>query len=167
MTAPLSSLPTAATGNSLAADSHSLDQLRALASQDPAKAIKQVSTQFEALFMQMVLKSMREATPKSGMFDSPEEETYTGMLDEQIAQKIAAGGTGLGDVIAKQLSANLPHPVPAATATTAQPAGLPAATTATAQPAGLPAEAPANAGAKAGATLLQSIRAARAARGGS
>jgi flagellar protein FlgJ len=94
--------------NGLAADSRSLDQLRRAATADPAKAVKQVATQFEALFMQMVLKSMREATPKSGMLDSNEQQTYTSMLDEQLAQKIAAGGTGLADVIARQLSRNLP-----------------------------------------------------------
>jgi peptidoglycan hydrolase FlgJ len=74
-----------------------------------------VATQFEAMFMQMVLKSMRDASPKSGLLDSSEQQTYTGMLDEQLAQKIAAGGTGLGDVIARQLSRNLPHaPTPPA-----------------------------------------------------
>jgi flagellar protein FlgJ len=94
--------------NGLASDARSLDQLRRAANEDPAKAVKQVATQFEALFMQMVLKSMRDATPKSGMLDSSEEQTYTSMLDEQLAQKIAAGGTGLADVIARQLSRNLP-----------------------------------------------------------
>ena len=103
--------PQAATAlNGIAADARSLDQLRRVANQDPAKAIKQVATQFEALFMQMVLKSMREASPKSGLLDSPDHQMYTSMLDEQLAQKIAAGGTGLADVIARQLSRNLPPP---------------------------------------------------------
>jgi flagellar protein FlgJ len=91
----------------LAADSHSLDKLRQVANQDPSKAVKEVSKQFEALFMQQVLKSMREASPKSGLFNSNEQDTYTSMLDEQIAQKIAQGGTGLAAVIERQLSQNL------------------------------------------------------------
>jgi peptidoglycan hydrolase FlgJ len=107
--------------NGLAADSRSLDQLRQAANQDPAKAVKQVAKQFEALFMQMVLKSMRDASPKSGMLDSSDQQTYTGMLDEQLAQKVAAGGTGLAEVIARQLSRNLP----AATAGTAGAAAAP------------------------------------------
>ena len=118
--------------NGLAADSRSLDQLRSAANQDPAKAIKQVATQFEALFMQMVLKSMREATPKSGMLDSNEQQTYTSMLDEQLAQKIAAGGTGLADVIARQLSRNLPTSAGAAPAAAGTPAATPAAARTTA-----------------------------------
>jgi flagellar protein FlgJ len=93
----------------LAADSHSLDKLRHAADQDPAKAVKEVSKQFEALFMQQVLKSMRAASPKGGMFDSNEQDTYTSMLDEQLAQKIAQGGTGLASVIERQLSRNLPQ----------------------------------------------------------
>jgi flagellar protein FlgJ len=110
------------TFNGLAADSRSLDQLRRAATADPAKAVKQVATQFEALFMQMVLKSMRDATPKSGMLDSNEQQTYTSMLDEQLAQKIAAGGTGLADVIARQLSRNLPSAAAGAGAPEAAPA---------------------------------------------
>ncbi len=107
----------------LASDARSLDKLRLAATADPAKAVKQVATQFEALFMQTVLKSMREASLKSGLLDSSDQQMYTGMLDEQLAQKIAAGGTGLADVIARQLSRNLPS-TPAATAA---PAGAPPA----------------------------------------
>ncbi len=88
----------------LAADSHSLDSLSRLASKDPAKAVTQVSKQFEALFLQSVLKSMREATMKSGLLDSPEQDTYQQMLDTQLAQTIAQNqGTGLAQMIARQL----------------------------------------------------------------
>ncbi len=178
-TSPASSVSTQ-TGtafNGLAADSRSLDQLRSAANQDPAKAIKQVATQFEALFMQMVLKSMREATPKSGMLDSNEQQTYTSMLDEQLAQKIAAGGTGLADVIARQLSRNLPTPAGAVPVVAATPATTPAtapaaaltsgAVTGTAVAPALPApRTPASAGATATpAGILSHLRAAAAVRG--
>ena len=139
----------------VAADARSLDQLRQAAKQDPAKAVRQVATQFEALFMQMVLKSMREATPKSGLFDSSEQETYTGMLDAQLAQKIATGGTGLADVIARQLSRNLP------TAAGATPAAAQGAQPASAVPA-TPAVVPAVAADP--RAVLQSIRAAASVR---
>jgi len=92
----------------LAADSRSLEQLKRAARDDPRQAVKKVATQFEAMFMQMVLKSMREATMRSGMLDSQEQDLYRGMLDQQVAQKIAAGGTGLADLIARQLARNLP-----------------------------------------------------------
>jgi flagellar protein FlgJ len=105
---PLSSDPllSKAAGD-LAVDSRSLDALKRDAARDPRGAIKKAAQQFEALFMQMVLKSMREATPKSGMLDSSANEMYTGMLDQQIAGKIAASGTGLANMIAKQLTRHI------------------------------------------------------------
>jgi len=91
----------------LAADGRSLDSLKRDAARDPRGAIKKAAQQFEALFMQMVLKSMRDATPKSGMFESSAGEMYTGMLDQQLAGKIASSGTGLADMIARQLSRHI------------------------------------------------------------
>jgi flagellar protein FlgJ len=102
----------AGAASGLAADSRSLDQLKRAARDDPRQAVKKVATQFEALFMQMVLKSMRDATPHSGLLDSQGQDLYRGMLDQQIAQQVAAGGTGLADVIARQLSRNLPSAAP-------------------------------------------------------
>jgi flagellar protein FlgJ len=192
MAGPLTDSQAGGALNGVASDARSLDQLRQLASQDPAKAVKAVATQFEALFMQMVLKSMREATPKSGMLDSQDQETYTAMLDQQLAQKIAAGGTGLGAVIARQLSRNLPHPIGATAPAPATPGASPAAGTAApgaptqalhgtaavtvAAPAASPAPAPAPAASTpaatagtasgAGAVLLRTIRASAAVRAG-
>lgn len=91
----------------LAADSRSLDGLKRSAQRDPRGAIKQAAQQFEALFMQMVLKSMREATPKSGLLDSPAGDTYTGMLDQQMATRMSSSGTGLADVIVRQLTRHM------------------------------------------------------------
>ena len=92
----------------LAADSRTLEQLKRAAHDDPRQAAKKAATQFEALFLQMVLKSMREATPHSGLLDSQEQDMYRGMLDDQVAQSIAGRGTGLSELIAKQLTRNLP-----------------------------------------------------------
>jgi len=94
-------LDTASQG--LAADAHSLDALKRTAARDPKAALKGAAQQFEALFMQMVFKSMREAIPKSGLLDSDSEKTYTSMLDQQLATSISKSGTGLADVIARQL----------------------------------------------------------------
>jgi flagellar protein FlgJ len=96
----------------LAADSRSLEELKRAARDDPRQAAKKVATQFEAVFMQMVLKSMRDATPRSGLLDSQQEDVYRGMLDQQMAQQIASKGTGLSDLIARQLARNLPASAP-------------------------------------------------------
>jgi flagellar protein FlgJ len=103
-------------GSGLAADARSLEDLKRAARDDPRQAAKKVATQFEALYMQMVLKSMREATPRSGLLDSQEQDMYRGMLDQQVAQQIASKGTGLSDMIARQLSRALPNAAASAAA---------------------------------------------------
>lgn len=113
----------------LAADGRSLDALKRDAQRDPQGAVRQAAQQFEALFMQMVLKSMREATPKSGLFDSPANDLYTGMLDQQMATKMSQSGTGLADVIVRQLTRHMAPPVAPGAAASAQ-AATPAAPTA-------------------------------------
>lgn len=71
---------------------------------DPA-ALKAAARQFEALFLQMVLKSMRDATPREGLFDSDQTRLYESLLDQQLSQVLTnKGGTGLAAMIEKQLS---------------------------------------------------------------
>ncbi len=125
----------------LAADSRALEELKRAARDDPRQAVKKVATQFEALFMQMVMKSMREATLRSGLLDSQEQDMYRGMLDQQVAQQIAASGTGLSDLIARQLARQLPSAPPEATTpVTGVAPAAPAAPTAAAPTAAAPSE---------------------------
>jgi len=95
-------LPPNATG-SVAADTRSIDALRASASRDPKAAIKETAKQFEALFMQQLMKSMRDATLSSGMLDNEGSKLGTEMLDTQFATKMAGVPGGLADAIARQL----------------------------------------------------------------
>ena len=88
----------------LAVDPRGLEKLRSQAGSSPEKAIRDASKQFETLFVNMLLKSMREATPKDGPLDSDQTRMYTGMLDQQFAQAVSARGIGLADVMARQLS---------------------------------------------------------------
>jgi len=97
----------------LALDASSLDQLHALASKSPDKALKAAAQQFESVFLNMMLKSMRDATPQDGAFDNQQTKMYTGMLDQQLAQSMAKRGIGLADIMVKQLS----HTLEAATST--------------------------------------------------
>ena len=93
--------------SSLAAGTQGLDKLRAQAKQSPAQALKGVAQQFESVFLNMMLKSMRDATPQDGMFDSEQTKMFTGMLDQQMAQNISTKGVGLADIIAKQLGQSI------------------------------------------------------------
>jgi flagellar protein FlgJ len=79
-----------------------LGSLKADAARDPKNdaAIEKAAQQFEALFLQMMLKSMRDATPKSGLFDSQALDTFEQMYDKQIVMAMSErGSTGLAEMI--------------------------------------------------------------------
>lgn len=74
-----------------------------------AEALQEASRQFEALFLQMMLKSMRDATPTSGLLDSPQQDMYTEMLDQQWSQQLAGQGVGVSEQLIRQLQQQLPQ----------------------------------------------------------
>ncbi len=114
--------------NSLATDMQGLNALRASASRDPKAAIKEAAKQFESLFMQELMKSMRKATQSSGLLDNAGTQMGTDMLDDQMAMKMSGLPGGLSAVIARQLerqtvgAAAATAPAPAAAAGAPQPA---------------------------------------------
>jgi flagellar protein FlgJ len=93
------------------ADAGSLDALRdpaanalkARAAGDPKAVIKAAAKQFEALFMQQLMKSMREATMSSGLMDNGGTQLGTELLDAQYANQMTGLPGGLSDMIARQL----------------------------------------------------------------
>ena len=91
-----------------ALDPNSLSGLRRVSKDGSPAATKEAAKQFEALLLQQVLKSMRDATPKGGMFDSDESRMYQSLLDQQLAMQLAtrSGGIGLARVIERQLGGN-------------------------------------------------------------
>ena len=91
----------------LAIDVKDVNELRTSARQNSPEALKGAAQQFEALFMNMVLKSMRDATPQEGMFDNQQSRMYTSMLDQQLSQTLASRGIGLADALFRQLSTKL------------------------------------------------------------
>lgn len=88
-----------------ALDTNGLADLKQSAKAGSPDAVKGAATQFEAMFINMMMKSMRDATPQDGLMDSQETKTYTTMLDQQMSQKLAKKGIGLADVLVRQLSA--------------------------------------------------------------
>ncbi|MBO9357338.1 flagellar assembly peptidoglycan hydrolase FlgJ [Bordetella petrii] len=79
---------------------------------DDAAARKQVATQVEALFLQMMLKRMREASPQSGLFDSQQSQMLRSMADEQLALQLARPGVGLARSMLQQMQQGRPAGVP-------------------------------------------------------
>jgi len=81
-----------------------LGALRSQASKVPSEAIEEVASQFESIFVQMMLKSMRDASIEGGLFDSNQMETYQSMFDQQISLDLSQGnGLGLADVLVQEL----------------------------------------------------------------
>jgi flagellar protein FlgJ len=110
--------------DNLAIDAKSLDSLRQSAKQNSPEALKGAAKQFEALFLNMVMKSMREASPQDGIFDNQQSRMYTSMLDQQMSQNLANRGLGLADVLVRQLSTTLgKQPLPGDAQTTPVPNG--------------------------------------------
>ncbi|HPW85114.1 MAG TPA: rod-binding protein, partial [Rhodoferax sp.] len=90
--------------NSLAADAQSLGNLKMEAGKSSPEAIKETAKQFESLFMRELMKSMREATLKSGMLDNPGSDLGTDLLDQQFSVQMSGQRGGLSEMIELQLT---------------------------------------------------------------
>jgi flagellar protein FlgJ len=87
-----------------ALDIKDMGALRQSAKAGGAESLKTASTQFEAMFVNMMMKSMRDASPQDGMMNSEQTKMFTTMLDQQTSQNIAKKGIGLSDVLIRQLT---------------------------------------------------------------
>ena len=86
-------------------DFSGLTALKAKARGDQKAAAAEVAQQFESMFLQMMLKTMRQASLAKGLFDGEAMQKYRDMHDQQMAIHLAqSGGIGLADVIEKQLA---------------------------------------------------------------
>ena len=88
-------------------DFTALGELRGKAQRNEAGAMRESAEQFEALFIQMMLKSMREASSamKSDLLHNNAQETFEGMYDKEISMQMAKrNALGFSDVVIKNLS---------------------------------------------------------------
>ena len=85
-------------------DFQALSELRSEARLRPTEALDDVASQFESLFVQMMLKSMRDASIDGGLFDSSSLDTYQQMFDQQVSLDISQnGGIGLAETLVTQM----------------------------------------------------------------
>ena len=89
-------------------DLNQLSQFKGQAKTDEQAALQGVAKEFEQLFMNMMLKSMRQAgdvLAEDSPFNSSDVKFYQGMFDEQLTLDLSRrDGIGLADIIVKQLS---------------------------------------------------------------
>ena len=107
MTNPIKSVmpPSAAMAN---ANTYSDPNGLAALKKDPnsPEALHAVAQQVDALFLQMMLKSMRDANAASGEGDSNEMGMYQDMFDKQIALTMSQHqDLGLGSLLTRQIAA--------------------------------------------------------------
>lgn len=103
--------------NRLAFDARSLDALRSRAAADPKSAVRETARQFEALFMQELMKSMRATTTGGGLGgdDTAGAQMGTEMLDSQYASQLSGLPGGLSEAITRHLERQMglsPGPIP-------------------------------------------------------
>lgn len=109
-----------------AMDPNAYGDLKRLArGEQSPEALRAAAKQFEAMFLQMVLKAMRDASPQDGMFDSEQTRQFQQMHDQQLAMDLSQGesGVGLADAIFRQLGGEALEKAAAAGATTVGPDG--------------------------------------------
>ena len=94
----------------IARDGADIPALRRAGKGDSPEALRAAAQQFEGLFMNMVMKSMRDATPQDSPFDSQQSRMYTSMLDQKISDNFSKRGMGLADALMRQLSNNAAGP---------------------------------------------------------
>lgn len=95
--------------NRFVLDPKSTAEIQAKFKSDPQTGLKAAAQQFEGMLLQMVLKSMRDTVPQDGLMESDQTRFYTSIMDQQLAQNLAARGTlGFAQLIEQQLGRNTP-----------------------------------------------------------
>jgi peptidoglycan hydrolase FlgJ len=116
MTTPIQPLnaPTLSAPSSAASTYTDLNGLAALKSAPTSpEAIRAVSQQVEALFLQMMLKSMRDASAEEGEADSNETSMYQDMFDKQVALSMSKHtDLGIARLFERQLGGKAAEAVP-------------------------------------------------------
>lgn len=87
-------------------DVNSLNVLRNTQKAQTPEGVKQIARQYETLFLQTMMKTLRATVPQDGLLSSDAQKTYTGLLDQEFASMMAdtRGGIGFAKAIEKQLA---------------------------------------------------------------
>jgi len=92
-----------------------LGKLKGKAHTDAKAATRETAQQFEAMFLQMMMKSMRDATPKSDLIESSAKDTFEAMFDKEVSMAMAKRSSlGLADMLVKHMPDTSAQPSTAA-----------------------------------------------------
>ena len=93
--------------NALATDINSLNGLKNQANARNPQAAREAAKQLESLFMHEMIKSMRQATMKSGLLDNESSKLADSMMDQQLSVAMAGMPGGLADAITSQIARSM------------------------------------------------------------
>lgn len=81
------------------------EALKKAAESGDDEKLKEACQEFESVFLNMMLSTMRKTIPDGGLTEkSQATETFESMLDQEYSKSLSkSGGIGLADVLAKQL----------------------------------------------------------------
>jgi flagellar protein FlgJ len=97
--------------NRFVLDTRTALDLRLKLKDDPQAGIRQAAQQFEGLLLQMMLKSMRDATPQDGLLDSDQTRFFTSIFDQQLAQDLSTKDVlGFAKLIEQQMGRDVSPP---------------------------------------------------------
>ena len=108
--------PAAAAMTGTYLDFGGIGKLKGQAHSDAKAATRETAQQFEAMFLQMMMKTMRDATPKSDLVESAAKYTFEGMFDKEVSMSMAKrNALGLADMLVKHMpDSTAPQPSTAA-----------------------------------------------------
>jgi flagellar protein FlgJ len=105
---PLNHLPASTQIKDSLFNNQGLEQVKALGRDDDPRALKEVAKQFESIFIQQMLKSMRSANAafsEDSYFNSNEMQFHQDMMDQQMSLELSKnGGMGLAEALYRQLA---------------------------------------------------------------
>ena len=93
--------------NALATDVNALNSLKSQANANNPQAAREAAKQLESLFMHEMIKSMRQATMKSGLLDNESSKLADSMMDQQQSVSMAGMPGGLADAITAQIARSM------------------------------------------------------------
>ncbi|QJA06560.1 hypothetical protein FVE67_07020 [Thermosulfurimonas marina] len=87
-----------------------LYRLEALAHKDPRRALREACREFEAVFLETVLRGLDRTVLRSGLFpESLETRLYRDLYYQELARELSGKGLGLSELLYRRLSQSLPQ----------------------------------------------------------
>ena len=97
-------LPSPTQHASVYTDFNGLNKLKSAAAKDTPEARRETAQQFEAMFIQMMLKTMRQASEGDELLGGSQVEMSRDMYDKQLSIELSKNGAiGIGDLMLKQM----------------------------------------------------------------